>query len=141
MHRFLSKLQPWAILLVRLVVGASMTFHGYQKLIPPGGLHRDHPLAGVAYFAHFVVSLGLPLWLGYVSVLAEFLGGLFLLLGFLTRLSAFFIAINMLVALFTVNMHKGYTSSEFTLALIVMALLLITTGSGKLALDRRLGVI
>ena len=140
MLRFLSKLQPWAIFLVRLVVGTSMAFHGYEKLIPPGGLHRDHPLAGFEYFAHFVVSLGLPLWLGYVSVLAEFVGGLFVIVGLLTRVAAFFISINMLVALFLVNVHKGYGSSEYTLALIAMALLLITTGSGKFALDRRPGL-
>ena len=138
--RTLAKLQPWGLLLVRLAVGVSMTFHGFEKLIPPGGLQRAHPMAGFDYFARFVVSLGLPGWLAYLSILTEFLGGLLLVLGLLTRFCAFMIAGNMVVALVTVNLHKGYGGSEYTLALIAMALLLVTTGSGALALDRRFGI-
>lgn len=140
MIRSLSKLQPWALTLLRLVLGLSMLVHGWEKLIPPGGLHRSHPLAGMQSFTHFVATLGLPYWLGYVSVATEFLGGLGLLFGLLTRFFALLIAINMLVALWTVNLHHGYGSSEYTLALITMALLLVTTGSGALSLDRRLGL-
>lgn len=117
-----------------------MLIHGFEKMIPPGGLHRDHPLAGFDHFAAFTVTLGLPHWLGYVSVAAEFFGGLFLLLGLLTRFSALLIAINMIVALVNVNFHKGYAASEYTLALVAMATLLVLTGSGALALDRRFGL-
>ena len=140
MLRFLSKLQPWAITLVRLVLGASMAYHGYEKLIPPGGLHRNAPLAGFDYFNHFVVSLGLPFWLGYVSVVTELIGGICVLLGLLTRFWALMIAGNMMVAIFAVNRHHGFAGSEFSLSLVAMALLLVTTGSGALSLDRRLGI-
>ncbi|ADW68623.1 DoxX family protein [Granulicella tundricola] len=140
MTRQLNRLQPWGICLLRIVLGVAMTYHGYQHLIPPGGLHRSNPLGGFDYFNHFVVSLGLPYWLGYVSVCTEFLGGLCLVLGFLTRSAAFMVAGNMLVALIKVNLHHGYAGSEYTLALIAMALLLVLTGSGTLALDRRLGL-
>ncbi len=138
--RTLAKLQPWAILLIRLALGASMTYHGFEKLIPPGGVHRAHPLAGFDSFAQFVATLGLPPWLAYASILTEFVGGILLVLGLLTRFSAFLIATNMLVALITVNIHHGYSASEYTLALIAMALLLVTTGSGAVALDRKLGI-
>ena len=140
MIRSLNKLQPWGLTLLRLALGASMFVHGWEKLIPPGGLHRAHPLAGIEYFNHFVVSLGLPYWLGYVSVAAEFVGGAFLLLGLLTRFWALMIAANMLVALWKVNLHHGYDGSEYTLALIVMALMLLVAGSGALSLDRRFGI-
>ena len=138
--RSLSQLQPWSVFLVRLVVGVSMTFHGFEKLIPPGGLHRAHPLAGFDYFAHFVASLGLYPWLAYVSILTELLGGLLLLLGLLTRFAAFMVAGNLIVALVTMNLHHGYTGSEYTLALIAMAILLVTAGSGAFSLDRRFGL-
>ncbi len=46
----------------------------------------------------------------------------------------------MIVALAAVNIHHGYPGSEYTLCLIVMALLLVTTGSGASALDCRLGL-
>ena len=140
MTRALNKLQPWGILLIRLVLGASMFYHGFEKLIPPGGLHRSHPLAGLDYFSTFVLSLGLPHWLGYVSVLTEFLGGLLLLLGLLTRFAALMVAGNMVVALVTINVHQGYAGSEYTLALIAMAVLLVLTGSGACSLDRRFGM-
>jgi len=140
MIRSLTKLQPWALTLLRLTLGVSMLVHGWEKLIPPGGLHRAHPLAGFDTFNHFVVTLGFPYWLGYVSIVTEFFGGLFLVFGLLTRFWAFMILGNMLVALWTVNRHHGYSGSEYTLALITMALMLVVAGSGAVAMDRRLGI-
>jgi putative oxidoreductase len=140
MIRFLNRLQPWALTLIRLVLGVSMLVHGWEKLIPAGGLHRSDPLAGVEAFNHYVVGLGLPYWLGYVSVATEFLGGLLLLLGLLTRFIGLLVAVNMLVALVQVNRHHGYSGSEYTLALIAMALMLLAAGSGAMSLDRRLGI-
>jgi putative oxidoreductase len=140
MIRTLNKLQPWALMLLRLTLGFSMLYHGWEKLIPAGGLHRAHPLAGVDGFARFVVTLGLPAWLAYVSIAAEFLGGAFVMAGLLTRFWALMIAGNMLVAFWTVNRHHGYGGSEYTLALIAMALMLVVAGSGALSLDRRFGL-
>lgn len=140
MIRTLTKLQPWAVALLRLTLGVSMLVHGWEKLIPAGGLHRSHPLAGFDAFNHFVATLGLPYWLGYVSILTEFLGGLFLIFGLLTRFWAFMIFGNMLVALWTVDRHHGYDGSEYTLALIAMAFMLVVAGSGAVSLDRRLGI-
>ena len=140
MIRSLTRLQPWALALLRLALGVSMTYHGYEKLIPPGGLHRAHPLAGIEYFNQFVVSLGLPYWLGYISVATEFLGGIFLVVGLFTRFWAFMIAGNMLVALWKVNLHHGYAGSEYSLALVLIAVMLVTAGSGALSLDRRFGI-
>jgi putative oxidoreductase len=87
-----------------------------------------------------VATLGLPYWLGYVSIMTEFFGGLFLILGLLTRFWAFMIMGNMLVALWTVNRHHGYEGSEYTLALICMAFMLVVAGSGAAAMDRRMGI-
>lgn len=138
MSRWLDSLQPLGALLLRLVLGAAMVYHGYGKVVPPNGLHGS-PLAALEYFSHFVASLGLPPWLGYVSALTEFLGGGLLVLGLFTRFSAFLIAINMTVALVTVNLHKGYPASEYPLALLAMALMLLFYGAGAAALDRRFG--
>jgi putative oxidoreductase len=127
MIRSLAKLQPWALTLLRLVLGVAMVVHGWEKLIPVGGLH-------------FVASLGLPYWLGYVSIITEFVGGLFLIFGLLTRFWAFMILGNMLLALWTVNRHHGYSGSEYVLALITMAFMLVVAGSGAMSLDRRAGI-
>ncbi len=140
MIRSLTRLQPWALTLLRLVLGVSMLVHGWDKLIPASGLHRSHPLAGIESFNHFVVSLGLPYWLGYVSIATEFLGGTCLILGLLTRFWAFLVVGNMLVALWKVNAHHGYGGSEYTLALVAMGFMLVVAGSGALSLDRRFGL-
>lgn len=138
MTRSLDRLQPWGALMLRLVLGAAMVYHGYSKVVPPGGLHGN-ALAAMDHYSHFVATLGLPPWLGYASALTEFLGGFLLIVGFLTRFAAFLVAINMTVALATVNLHKGYIASEYSLALLAMALMLVFFGAGALALDRRLG--
>ncbi len=62
------------------------------------------------------------------------------MLGLLTRLAAFMVAIDMLVALITVNRHHGYTGSEYPLALFAIAVMLTFYGPGAVSLDRRLNL-
>ncbi len=133
MSRWLNRFQPWGILLLRLVLGASMLFHGWHKVVPAS---LSHPFAPLHSSASYVAGLGLPPWLGYISALTEFLGGIGLLLGLFTRFFAFLVAINMLIALFTVTIHGGYPASELPLALFAIALTLLFTGPGRAALSR-----
>ena len=129
MTKWLNGLQPFGALLLRLVLGSAMIFHGYDKVIAHGGLNHH---------VHYVASLGLPYWLGYVSAFTEFAGGILLIVGLLTRLAAFLVSINMLVALVTVTRHHSYAGSEYTLALFVIAAMLLFYGGGSLALDRKI---
>jgi putative oxidoreductase len=129
MTKWLNSLQPFGALLLRLVLGAAMVFHGYDKVVPHGGLNHH---------VHYVASLGLPYWLGYVSAFTEFAGGILLLLGLLTRFAAFLVSINMLVALALVNRHHGYPGSEYSLALLVIATMLLFYGAGAASLDRKI---
>ena len=140
MIRFLARMQAWALLFLRLAVGFSMVYHSYGKVYTPEAFHAGHFLAPMQHFNEFVVHLGMPGWLGYVSTLSEFVGGLFLLVGLLTRFWAFLIAGNMVVAIITVNIHHGYAGSEYSLALVVMSWMLVAAGSGALSLDRRMGI-
>jgi putative oxidoreductase len=137
MIKWLNSLQPFGALILRLVLGAAMLYYGWDKVIPSGGLHAHSYTAALEHHAHFVASLGIPYWLGYVSALTEFLGGIFLLVGLLTRFTAFLVAVNMAVALLWVNRHHGYAGSEYSLALFAIALMLLFYGAGALALDRR----
>ena len=140
MSKWLNSLQPLGALFLRLVLGVAMLYNGWDKVIPAGGFHGHNTFAAIDHHAHYVVSLGLPYWLGCLSALTEFLGGALLILGLLTRFAAFLVATNMLVAILFVNIHHGYTGSQYSLALFVIALMLLFFGPGKAALDRRLGL-
>jgi putative oxidoreductase len=130
MTKWLNSLQPLGALLMRLALALSMTVHGYQQVVPHGALH---------HFAHYVATLGLPYWLGYVSAFTELIGGILLAVGLFTRLAAAFIAINMLVAFFTVGLHQGFGIYNYILSLAVIAIMLVFYGAGALALDHKIG--
>jgi putative oxidoreductase len=130
MSKWLNSLQPWGALLLRLVLGLSMTVHGYEKVVSHSALN---------HFAHYVVTLGLPYWLGYVSAYTEFIGGILVVLGLLTRFAAGLIAINMLVALFTVGIHQGFGIYNYIMELAAIAIMLLLYGAGAMALDRKIG--
>ena len=125
--RYLNRLQPIALLVMRLTLGAIMVTHGYHKVF--GGLHHH---------AEFVSSLGLPAWMAYLSAGAEFFGGLLVLAGLFTRAAALAICINLSVAIWKVHLHNGLTGNggfEFPLAAATLAFALIFFGAGPLALD------
>ena len=55
-----NRLQPVALLVLRLVLGAIMITHGYHKVF--GGFHGHQ---------QFVSGMGLPAWLAYLSTGTE----------------------------------------------------------------------
>jgi putative oxidoreductase len=125
--RYLDRIQPLALLALRLTLGAIMIGHGYHKV--NGHLHEH---------ANFVASLHLPAWLGYVSSFTEFLGGILVLLGLCTRIAALAICINLAVAIFKVHLPHGLLGPggyEFPLALATIAFSLIFFGAGPIAID------
>jgi putative oxidoreductase len=125
--RYVDRLQPLALLVMRLALGAVMVGHGYHKVF--GGLHHH---------VQFVESLGLPGWSAYLSAFAEFLGGLLVLIGLFTRAAAFAICIDMCVAIAKVHFHNGLMGNggmEFPLALASLGFALICFGGGAIAFD------
>ena len=125
--QILDRLQPLALFLVRLALGAIMVAHGYHKVF--GGLHHH---------AQFVASLGLPAWSAYLSSFTEFLGGLLVLAGLFTRVAAFAIFVDLAVAIWKVHLHNGLSGNggyEFPLAVAMLALTLVFFGAGPIAMD------
>ena len=128
--RYLDRLQPLALLVMRLTLGTIMTVHGYHKVF-----------GGLQHFAHMIGGMGLPSWLGYVSAFTELLGGLLIIAGFFTRPAAFAICINLTVAIWKVHLHNGLLGApdrpgfEFPLAAATLAFALIFFGAGPIAID------
>jgi putative oxidoreductase len=130
--RFLDRLQPLGLLALRLIVGVVMIAHGYGKVFH----------GGLAQHVHRVASLGIPGWLAYPSAFAEFVGGIFLIAGFLTRVFSLLILIDMAVAIGKVHWKNGMFGKggyEFPLTLATIAFALILFGAGPIALDAILG--
>lgn len=125
--RYLDRLQPLALLVMRLALGVVMSAHGYQNTFRH--LHEH---------VRMVASLGIPAWLGYISSFTELAGGILVLAGLLTRFAAFAICIDLLVAIWKLHWHNGLTGEhgyEFPLALIALGVGLIFFGGGPISLD------
>ena len=119
---FLNRLQPFALLVMRLVLGAIMIAHGYHKVW--GGFHHH---------MEFVGSLGLPHWMAYLSEGTEFFGGIGIILGLFTRFFTLAFVIEMAVAIWKVHFKNGLTGNggyEFPLALATIAFALLCFGGG-----------
>jgi putative oxidoreductase len=119
---FLNRLQPLALLLLRLVLGAILIAHGYRKVF--GGFHHH---------MDFVGSLGLPAWMAYLSTGTEFFGGIAIVLGLFTRFFSLAFAIEMAVAIWKVHFKNGFTGQggyEFPLAIATIAFALMCFGGG-----------
>jgi putative oxidoreductase len=131
MKRFTeSELQGWGIAALRIGVGAVLMAHGGQKLLAFG-------IAGTAgFFAH--AGIPFPMLSAVLSIGAEFLGGLALILGLFTRPAAAILAFNMAVAVFAVHLKGGFflpAGVEYALTLLVANVSLVLTGPGAYALD------
>jgi putative oxidoreductase len=127
--------REWGLTVLRIVTGIVFFAHGLQKLTE----------FGVGGFAGFLTSLGIPLpgVFAVIVIAVELLGGLALILGLGTRWVALPLAIDMLVALFTVHLPNGFFAQnngyELVLILLAASVALALTGSGALALDNLLG--
>jgi putative oxidoreductase len=133
MFAWLDRFRPLGVLIARIILGVIILAHGWHKIFPRGSLYN---------FAQTVAHLGLPYWLGYVAAFTEFFGGALLILGLLVPIAALGVAIDMTVAVLKVHLHHGLMGPmgfELPLSLFGLALLILTSGSGQLAIDSRLG--
>lgn len=130
------------LLILRLALGGLMFVHGSQKLLG----WFDGP--GIAGFVGWMASMHVPAPAAWLAIIAEFFGGLGLILGVLTQLAALGIAINMLVAIVMIHWKVGFFMNwgsaanrgegwEYPGLILAAALTLVATGPGAYALMRR----
>jgi putative oxidoreductase len=144
MLRKLMATEPRVSLLVlRLLLGGVMFPHGAQKVF---GWWGGYGLSGT--INGFTTHMGIPLVFAWLAVAAEFLGSLGLIVGLLTRVAAFGIGVNMVVAVVMVHLKNGFFMDwtgnqkgegfEYHLLAIAAGLALMIDGGGKASLDRAL---
>ena len=135
----------WGTTLLRLTLGIVMFPHGAQKLL---GWFGGYGFSGTMGF--FTQQMHIPALFAFLAIMAEFAGSLGLISGLLTRVAAFGILVNMVVALVLVHGHVGFFMNwggqypagqegfEYGLLTIGIALYLIVKGGGKASLDQRI---
>lgn len=139
MFRKLMRTTPsWALTVLRLGFGLMLMAHGSQKLF---GAFDGPGLDGFAgYLAHHDVPL--PLLAAWCSALAEFGGGVALVLGLCVRLATLPVMVNMIVAARVSHWQNGFFIQrggfEYTAMIVVAMLCLLIAGGGAMSLDERL---
>jgi putative oxidoreductase len=115
-----------SLLFLRIVVGVFMLTHGYGKFLMLTG---DSPVK-------FADPLGMGVTLSLVlTVLAEFLCSIFLIIGVVTRLSAIPLLITMLVAALIVHSPDAFTRKELPLLYVTIYTVIAIAGAGKYSVD------
>ena len=131
----------WTLTVIRIILGIIFFAHGAQKVLGWfGGTGLKETLRTMHEF------IGIPVPLAFVAVMAEFLGGLGLIVGLLSRVAAIGICLTMLSAIAMVHWRFGLFMNwfgdrkghgfEYHLLAIGLAIVIMIGGSGALSLDR-----
>ena len=126
-----NKLHDVAHMGMRATVGVIFIVHGFGKFGNPG-------------FGGWISSMGIPAEMHIPITLAEFVPGILLLIGVLTRISGAILSIVMLGAIFLVKGASSLTGDggyELDLILLAVNLVIIVSGPGKVSISHLIGKI
>jgi putative oxidoreductase len=118
-----------ALLIARVGIAALMLTHGVPKLIM---LFSEQPV-------QFPPVMGMSSKLSLtLTVFAEVIGSLFVLVGLGTRLASVFLGFTMSVAAFYIHTADPFSVEEMSLHFLLVYIILIVAGSGRYSVDYRL---
>ena len=122
----LSPIANAGLTLLRIFVGVALAFsHGIGKLPPDEQL-----IQGTAS-----IGFPAPTFFAWAAALSEFAGGIGLALGLFTRISSFFIACVMLVALLGVHLRDPFGKQELAFFYLFIAVAFLFKGAGDWSID------
>ena len=143
MNKLLCTTNEGTLTVMRLLAGIVFFAHGAQKAL---GWFGGFGFSGTMGF--FTNMMHVPAAFAFLAIMAEFLGGMGLIVGFLARIAAFGITVNMLVAIMMVHSHVGFFMNwsgkqngegfEFHLLAIAIMIAIMVRGAGALSIDRAL---
>jgi putative oxidoreductase len=139
MLRNITKTWPvWFTLPIRFALGGIMFAHGAQKVL---GTFGGPGFNTIINNPNTPFSFMRPAWLWWgAAALSEFVGGILIVLGLLTRVGAFFVACTMITAVVGVHWPAFFapTGIEYPLALLAMSFSLLISGGGMASFDMAL---
>jgi putative oxidoreductase len=129
----LSKYRDTGLLILRVGLGICFIMHGYPKLA--GGEQMWGKVGGAMSMLH--IDFGHSLW-GLLAAVAETLGGLLLILGFLFRPACVFLTITMIVAAAAhLTKGEGFNGASHAMELAIITFSLLFIGPGKYSADKK----
>jgi putative oxidoreductase len=118
-----------ALVVLRLFTGLVLMYGTLDNV-----LHQENMLE----FRDFVAKHGfpVPLFSAYLSAYAQFISGILIAVGLLTRMAAFVMVINFAVALAMVHWGLPFSANISPMAMLFNSLCLLISGAGAHSVDR-----
>ena len=128
-HRFFDN-KAIGILLLRIFIGGRLLYGVIDNVLSWERMIEFSEFLQAYHFPFPVIS-------AIISVYVQFIGAIFVLIGFKTRVSSALLTINFLIALVAVHFRANDTIEGMTPALATWfgCLTLLFTGAGKLSLE------
>jgi putative oxidoreductase len=127
-------------LVLRVFLGFLILPHCMQKLL---GWYGGEGFAGTMAY---LTGMGMPALLAFLDIMCEPLACLGLIPGFMTRIAAALVTIEMTVAIFMIHLPYGLFMNwngkqagegfEYNLLVIIIAIALLIKGGGKWSIDK-----
>ncbi|MBE7177685.1 MAG: DoxX family protein [Mucilaginibacter polytrichastri] len=128
----LAKYKDTGLLIMRAGLGVMFMYHGYPKLFGGpefwGKIGQAMGTVGISF---------LPVVWGLLAAIAEAVGGLFILIGFLFRPASFFLLFTMAIATCMHLKSEGLMQASHALELAFVFAGLLFTGPGKYSVDKK----
>lgn len=115
---------------VRVAAGLAIAFlHGINKVPPSDG------------FVGMVGGMGFPApaLFAWLAAIAEFVGGIMIAIGLLTRPAAAYVAIHFVVVAFIAHAGDSMGDRELPLIFLSIAVLFALSGAGRYSVDALIG--
>jgi len=110
---------------IRASIGAIFIIHSLKKFDPS--------------WQEWLISIGIPPEMQLPIALAEFIGGILLIVGVLTRVTSSIFAVILLGAIFHIRWEKGFFVSqgglEWDLVMLAVVLTIIAAGPGRVSIS------
>ncbi len=143
LQRIFATENDLTLAIVRLVLGIVFFVHGAQATL---GWFGGYGYTGTMHA--FTQMMHIPAPFAFLAIMAQFLGGIGLIFGFLSRIAVLGIGITMLVAILMVHIHVGFFMNwygtqkgegyEYHLLALALCLIILVKGSGAASIDRAL---